>query len=292
VRFDPALLASLTELADLAPLHNPPAVAILRAALSRWPDVPQVACFDTAFHTALPAAARIYPLPWSWYEEWGIRRYGFHGLSVEWSLARAGELLGRPADELWLVVAHLGGGCSVTAVAAGRSVDTSMGYTPLEGLMMGTRAGSVDPGILLEVLADRDVSLPDLTDALLHRSGLLAIGNSSGARELESRAATGDERAALALAMFARHAAAGIAAAATALPSFDALVFTGGIGEHSGLLRSAITARLGALGVEPLSESSVGEDGVLSEPKARVAVVRIEAREDVVIARAATTLLA
>lgn len=292
VRFDPALLASLTELADLAPLHNPPAVAVLRAALSRWPDVPQVACFDTAFHTGLPAAARIYPLPWSWHEEWGIRRYGFHGLSVEWSLARAGELLGRPADELGLVVAHLGGGCSVTAVAAGRSVDTSMGYTPLEGLMMGTRAGSVDPGILLEVLADRDVSLPDLTDALLHRSGLLAIGGSSGARELESRAATGDERAALALAMFARHAAAGIAAAATALPSFDALVFTGGIGEHSGLLRSAITARLGALGVEPLSESSVEKDGVLSERKARVAVVRIEAREDVVIARAATTLLA
>jgi acetate kinase len=292
VRFDPALLASLTELSDLAPLHNPPAVAVLRAALSRWPEVPQVACFDTAFHTTLPAPARIYPLPWEWYEEWGIRRYGFHGLSVEWSLARAGELLERPASELGLVVAHLGGGCSVTAVAAGHSVDTSMGYTPLEGLMMGTRAGSVDPGILLEVLADRAVSLPDLTDALLHRSGLLAIGGSSGARELETRAATGDERAALALAMFARHAAAGIAAAATALPSFDALVFTGGIGEHSALLRSAITARLGALGVEALPESSVEKDGVLSGAGARVAVLRVEAREDLVIARAAATLLA
>ncbi len=287
-----AVVGSLDELSDLAPLHNPLAVAVIRAALSQWPDLPQVACFDTAFHATLSPAARIYPLPWEWYTDWGIQRFGFHGLSVEWSVLRAAAMLGRPSGELSLVVAHLGGGASVTAVERGRTVDTSMGYTPLEGLMMGSRAGSVDPGILLEVLTGREVSLPDLTDILLHRSGLLSIGGSSSARELEERAGRADERAALALEMFARHAAAGVAAAATALPSFDALVFTGGIGEHSGLLRSAITARLGVLGIVPLPESSVGGDAFLSGSDAPVAVLRVEAREDLIIARAAASLLA
>ncbi|HET8587056.1 MAG TPA: acetate/propionate family kinase [Candidatus Limnocylindria bacterium] len=292
----PTLLGSsvvtvLDELSDLAPLHNPPAVGVMRAALSRWPELPQVACFDTAFHASLPPAERIYPLPWEWYADWGIQRFGFHGLSVEWSIARAAALLGRPADELALVVAHLGGGASVSAVLRGRSVRTSMGYTPLEGLMMGSRAGSVDPGLLLEVLADRGVSLPDLTDVLLHRSGMTAIGGSSSARSLEERAASGDERAALALDMFARHAAAGIAAAATALPRLDALVFTGGIGEHSGAARVAITSWLAPLGVPLLAEAPAEEDAVLSPPDAAVTVLRIEAREDLVIARAAASLL-
>jgi acetate kinase len=292
----PTLLGSsvvevLDDLSDLAPLHNPPAVAVIRAALSRWPKLPQVACFDTAFHVTLPPAERIYPLPWEWYEDWGIQRFGFHGLSVEWSVSRAAAMLHRPAEELCLVVAHLGGGASVTAVLRGRSVRTSMGYTPLEGVMMGSRAGSVDPGILLELLADRGVPLSDLSDILLHRSGLTAIGGTSSARSLEERSAAGDERAALALDMFARRAAAGIAAAATALPRLDVLVFTGGIGEHSGAARAAITSWLAPLGVPLLPGSTVEEDRVLSPTDAPVAVLRVEAREDLVIARAAAVLL-
>jgi acetate kinase len=287
-----AVVGALDELADLAPLHNPPAVAVIRAALSRWPDVPQVACFDTAFHATLPPAERIYPLPWEWYADWAIQRFGFHGLSVEWAVARAAALLDRPAEELALVVAHLGGGASVTAVLRGRSVRTSMGYTPLEGLMMGTRAGSLDPGVLLEVLSDRSVSVDSLTDTLLHRSGLLAIGGSSSARKLEERSASGDERAALALDMFARRAASGIAAATTALPRLDALVFTGGIGEHSGAARAAITSWLAPLGVPLLPGSPVDVDSVISPPDAGVSVLRVEAREDLVIARATASLLA
>jgi acetate kinase len=287
-----AVVGALDELADLAPLHNPPAVAVIRAALSRWPDVPHVACFDTAFHATLPPAERIYPLPWEWYEDWGIQRFGFHGLSVEWSVSRCAGLLDRDRDQLAMVVAHLGGGASVTAVLNGRSVRTSMGYTPLEGLMMGSRAGSVDPGILLEVLTDRGVSVDSLSDMLLHRSGLTAIGGSPSARSLESRSAAGDERAALALDMFARHAAAGIAAAATSLPRLDALVFTGGIGEHSGAARAAITSWLAPLGVPLLPGADVESDALISPPDAAVAVLRIEAREDLVIARAAASLLA
>jgi acetate kinase len=293
----PTLLRSsvvgvLDQVSDLAPLHNPPAVAVMRAALSRWPELPQIACFDTAFHATLPPAERIYPLPWEWYADWGIQRFGFHGLSVEWSVSRAAALLGRPAEELSVVVAHLGGGASVTAVLGGRSVRTSMGYTPLEGLMMGSRAGSVDPGVLLEVLTEGDVSLTDLTDILLHRSGLTAVGGSANARLLEDRAADGDERAALALDMFARHAAAGIAAVATALPRLDALVFTGGIGEHSGASRAAISSWLAPLGIPLLDDAAVEQDAVVSPPHAAVAVLRVEAREDVVIARAAASLLA
>jgi acetate kinase len=289
---DPSVVGVLDEVSDLAPLHNPPAVAVIRAALSRWPDVPQVACFDTAFHATLPPPERIYPLPWEWYADWGIQRFGFHGLSVQWSLSRAAALMGRSAEDVALLVAHLGGGASVTAVLGGRSVRTSMGFTPLEGLMMGSRAGSVDPGILLEVLTDRGLSLPQLTEVLLHGSGLAAIGGTSSARSLETQAAAGDERAALALDMFARHAAAGIAASATALPRLDALVFTGGIGQHSGAARAAITSWLGPLGVPLLPDANVEADAVISPPNSAVAVLRIEAREDLVIARAAASLLA
>ncbi len=280
------LLETLDELARLAPLHNPPAIAVIRAAAELLPDLPQVACFDTAFHATLPDAARIYPLPWEWYERWGIRRYGFHGLSVEWSVSRAAQLLGRPPEALNLVVAHLGGGCSVTAVAGGRSVDTSMGYTPLEGLMMATRGGSVDPGILLELLADGRLDAPGLTDALLHRSGLLAIGGSANGAEVEALADAGDERAALALEMFARRAAAGVAAAATSLPSLDALIFTAGIGEHSARLRGAIADRLGGLGIPRLDSGAANADEMLATSPQGVSVLRSEAREDLVIARA------
>jgi acetate kinase len=272
VLVDDGVLEGIEAMAGFAPLHNPVAAQVIRAARSALQDVPQVAVFDTAFHATLEPAEYRYPLPARWYEEWGIRRFGFHGISVAWSAQRASELLRRPASELNLVVAHLGNGCSVTAVAGGRSVSTSMGLTPLEGLMMGTRAGSIDPGILLYLLRQGRVDAAGLESALDHESGLVAIASS-------------------ALEMFAHRAASGIAATATALPSIDALVFTGGIGEHAARVRQSIVARLGVLGLDPIEAIDLNQDGPLSGAKARIAVLRIEAREDALIAREAERLL-
>jgi len=231
-RVDKQLIETIERLDVLARLHNRRAAAVMRFCVAELPDVDHVACFDTAFHAALPEEAWRYPLPAEWVERFGIRRFGFHGLSVEWAARRAAELLGQPPEELRLVVAHLGSGCSVTAVHGGRSVDTSMGFTPLEGLMMGTRAGSVDPGILLH-LAARGMSPDELAEGLAERSGLLAVASSYDVRDLALRSSAGDAGARLGLQMFARHAAAAIAAATTALDRLDALVFTGGIGQHS-----------------------------------------------------------
>jgi acetate kinase len=288
------VLSELDRLRDLAPLHNGPALEVVSAARDAFPDLPQVACFDTAFHAGIPQAARTYPLPWEWSESWALRRFGFHGLSVAWSAERAAALLGRPLDELGVVVAHLGSGCSVTAVQGGRSVDTSMGMTPLEGLMMGTRSGSVDPGMLLELLDDGRVELEELRDALQTRSGLLGVsGVSADLRRVESAAVSGDVRAALALEMFVRRAAAGIAAVATALERLDALVFTAGIGEHAAEVRAAICGRLRPLGVPSVLNppSDDAPDQLLSLPGSAVAVLRVEAREDLVIAREVARLL-
>lgn len=267
-RIDDATLAALRELFPLAPLHLPLAERAIVAARRALPDVPHVAVFDTAFHRDLPRAAYLYPLPYEWHELWHVRRYGFHGLSVEWSVERAAEALGRPAAALGIVVAHLGSGCSVTAVWEGRSADTSMGMTPLEGVMMGTRAGSIDPGILLSLLRDGRLDLAALDDALERRSGLLGVsGTSADIRTVLAAADGGDERAALAVSLFIRRAAAGVAAVATALPRVDALVFTGGIGENATDVTNAIVDRLTSVGL------------------AGIRVLRVEAREDVVIAR-------
>jgi acetate kinase len=252
-----------------------------------------VAAFDTAFHARLPADAVRYAVPARWAAEWGVRRYGFHGLSVEWSTLRASELLARPTAELSIVVAHLGSGCSVTAVEGGRSVDTSMGMTPLEGLVMGTRAGSLDPGILLALLRDGRLTPAELAEDLDHRAGLLGLsGRSADVRELLSAEADGDEAARLALAVFVRRAAAGIAAAATALSRLDAIVFTAGIGEHSTEIRSRILGRLGALGIASDAASGSRHPEAVTgdwsvERRSGPAILRIAAREDVVIAAAA-----
>jgi acetate kinase len=289
---DDGVLGTLRGLVSLAPLHLPPALRVLDDAMARFPGVPHVCCFDTAFHVTLSEAETRYPVPDQWTIEWHIRRFGFHGLSVEWSAMRAAELLGRAADEVCLVVAHLGGGCSVTAVDGGRSVRTSMGYTPLEGLMMGTRSGSVDPGMLLTLLRDGRLGVEELGDHLEHRSGLLGVsGVSADVREVEAASDAGAPRAVLALAMFAARAASGIAAAATALPRIDAVVFTGGIGEHAGRLRGAIVDQLSVLGVGPVTAEETGADRILSHWDDGPRVLRIEAREDLVCARQATELL-
>ena len=292
VRVDDRVLRGIEALAEFAPLHNRLAAATIRAACSALPKVPHVAAFDTAFHATLTKEQFLYPVPWRWHREYGIRRFGFHGLSVEWSTRRAGELLNRPADRLALVVAHLGSGCSVTAVLNGRSVATSMGLTPMEGLMMGTRSGSIDPGILLYMLRTRRAGWRELETVLDHESGLVGVfGRAAGMRQIEKAAGEGNKRAQLAIDMFVSRAAAGIAAAATTLPRLDALVFTGGIGEHSASVRSAIAGRLAPLGISPVAATEVRNDAVISSRGGAVALLRVEAREDAVIACQTAELL-
>jgi acetate kinase len=278
---DDAVLERIRELSWLAPLHNPPAAAVIAAARTALPGITQAAAFDSAFHATLPKEAYVYALPYDWYAQWGYRRYGFHGLSVAWSAERAAALLKR--DDLGLVVAHLGNGCSVTAVWQGHSVSTSMGMTPLEGLVMGTRAGSIDPGILLAALRDHGLDARALEDVLENQSGLLGLsGRTSDMRELLAIASS-DDRAALAIAIFERSSAAAIAAAATALPRLDALVFTGGIGEHAATVRARIVRHLASIGVPPLDDTPVDGNRVLVATP--IAVLVVAAREDVVIAR-------
>lgn len=260
VLIDAEVERQLVEVTELAPLHNRPALDAIGEARRALPGVPHVAVFDTAFHATIPAAASTYALPDA-FRRAGVRRYGFHGLSVEW----AAEQVPVPR----LVVCHLGGGCSVTAVLDGRSVDTTMGLTPLEGVPMATRAGSVDPGALLHLLRT-GTSLDELDDALEHRSGLLGLsGLSADVRELERSEAP---EARLALEVYCYRIATAVGAMATALDGIDALVFTGGVGEHSARVRDGVCERLRFLG------------------DFRVEVV--EAREDVVAARAARALLA
>jgi acetate kinase len=287
----PDVIAEVDALRPLAPLHNGIAVSTMRAGLAEIPQVPHIAVFDTAFHSTLPEDAYRYAVPTKWYEEWGVRRYGFHGTSVAWSVERAATILSRPATDICLVVAHLGSGCSVTATDRGRSVATSMGLTPLEGLMMGTRSGSLDPGIVFYLLRQGRMSPNQLADQLDHNSGLLGVsGRSSDVRELLRFESEGDAAAGLALTIFVRRAAECIAAAATSLPKLDAIVFTGGIGENAAEVRCRIIARLGSIGVAPIPELAVREDAVLSAPGASPAVLRIEAREDLIVARAAARL--
>jgi acetate kinase len=273
---DDEVEGELAALADLAPLHNGPALTAIESARRALPHVPHVAVFDTAFHATLPPEASTYALPPRFREELGIRRYGFHGLSVQWATERV--------QAARLVVCHLGGGCSVTAVRDGRSVDTTMGFTPLEGVPMATRAGSVDPGALLHLLRTKTLSVDRLDRALEHESGLLGLGGSEDPRRLEGT---------LALAVYTYRIAGAVAAMAVALDGLDALVFTAGVGEGSAHVRREICARRGFLGVEldeAANESAVPDADVAS-PASSVRVVVVHAREDVVAARAARRLL-
>lgn len=286
---DDNVVTGIEAAAELAPLHNGVALETIAAGRELMPDVPHVACFDTAFHATLEPEAFRYPVPEHWFTEWGVRRFGFHGLSVEWSVRRAAELLGRSSAELNLVVAHLGSGCSVTAVEGGRSVDTSMGLTPLEGLMMGTRSGSIDPGVPFHLISRGQLDIEAVSDQLDHASGLLGVsGISSDMRQLLAAEEVGEEAPALAVAMFVRRAAAWIAAMATALPRLDAIVFTGGIGENASAIRRRIVDRLMVLGIDPLpADAERDGDRRLDLDNKPFAILRVEAREDLVIAAAA-----
>lgn len=247
---DARVRALLADVADLAPLHVTPALHMVDAARELLPDVPHVACFDTVFHKDLPTPARTYAVPERWRAEYGLRRYGFHGLSYSWALRRTAQALGRPLDNLQVVLVHLGGGCSACAVRNGRSVDTTMGFTPLEGLVMSRRSGSVDPGALLWLQRRHGLSADELDDALHRHSGLLGLSGTSGdTRDLVRARAEGDAAAALALATFTLSCRRGIASMAASLDRLDALAFTGEIGEDQPEVREEICSALTVLGV-------------------------------------------
>src|SRR5499433_4346751 len=286
VLVDERVEAYLRSLVDLAPLHQPPALHGIDLARRLLPGVPSVACFDTAFHAGLPAAAATYAIPQQWRDRYSLRRYGFHGLSHAYASRRAAELLGRHAERLRLVTCHLGAGASLAAVVDGRSVDTTMGFTPLEGLVMATRPGNVDPGLVLWLEQHGGLTEPDLSDALEHRSGLLALAGTADMREVQARAAAGDAAAMLAFDVFIHRLATGIGAMAAAAGGLDALVFTGGIGEHSPLVRAAATKRLGHLGVliDAGRNDDVEHDADISHARARARTLVVTAREDLQIA--------
>lgn len=286
---DTDVAAALAALDDLAPLHNPPARSLIDGLRREHPELTVVACFDTAFHTTLPAAAHTYALPRAWREDLGVRRYGFHGLSHRWASRRAAALVGRPVEELRTVTCHLGAGASLCAVSGGRSVDTTMGFTPLEGLVMATRSGSVDPGALLWLQSTAGLSVDEVAHGLEHEAGLLGLSGTSGdLREVLAARDDGDDRARLAVDVLVHRLRAGVAAMVAALDGVDVLVFTGGIGEHLPAIREGAAAGLAHLGVavDPsANQAAVGVEGDISAAGATVRTLVVTAREDLEIAR-------
>ena len=291
VRLDAEVERYLASLAPLAPLHQRAALGAISVCGRLLPGVPAVACFDTAFHGTLPKGASEYPVPADWRERLGVRRYGFHGLSHRQAARRAAEMVG--AGGLRCVTCHLGAGASLAAVQGGRAVDTTMGFTPMEGLMMATRSGSVDPGMLLWVQEQARLSAAEMLDALDRRSGLAGMSGTPDMRQVLSRRAAGDAGAALALEVYVHRLRAGIAAMAAAMDGLDALVFTGGVGERAAPVREETCAGLGFLGVAidaGLNRASE-PDADVSMAGARVRTLVVEAREDLEIAREVRAVL-
>jgi acetate kinase len=284
VRITPEIRSRITALADLAPLHNPPSLETLAAAEAELPGVPHAAVFDTAFHATLAPEAWTYPVPEKWTRDWGIRRFGFHGLSHAYCSRRAAELLGRPSEGLRLVICHLGHGCSASAVRGGRSVDTTMGFTPLEGLMMATRSGSIDPAIVLHVQHHHGLTVDQVEAALNHESGLQGVSGISGdMRQVVAAAGAGNQRAQLALAIYTLRVRQAIGALAVTMGGVDALVFTAGVGEHAGEVREAICAGLECLGLELDAQANAAckPDADVARPGSPGRILVIATREDV-----------
>lgn len=294
VRLTPDVRQRLGELTDLAPLHQPASLAGIDAVHTALPDLPAVACFDTAFHATLPDAAATYAIPRAWREELGVRRYGFHGLSHAYATRRAAQLLHTTPDRLRTVVCHLGAGASLAAVAGGVSVDTTMGFTPLEGLVMATRSGSVDPGALLWLHQHAHLPVQDITDGLEHHAGLAGLAGTPDMQQVLTRAEEGEPTARLALAVYVHRLRRGIAAMTAALGGLDVLVFTGGVGEHAAPVRQRTCDGLGHLGVrvDPDRNTTASPDADVSHPSAPTRTLVITAREDLEIATATRSVLA
>jgi acetate kinase len=283
VRITPEIRTRITALAELAPLHNPPSLEALAAAEGALPDVPQVAVFDTAFHATLPPEAYTYPIPQRWTRDWGIRRYGFHGLSHAYCARRAAALLGRQPEELRLVVCHLGHGCSGSAIRGGKCVDTTMGFTPLDGLMMATRSGSIDPSIVLHVQQHHGLTLAQVETALNRESGLLGVsGISADMRQVLAAAKGGHDQARLALGIYTHRVRQAIGALAVTMDGVDGLVFTAGVGEHAAEIRAAVCAGLECLGLELDAQSNTvcRPDADIARSTSRGRILVIATRED------------
>jgi acetate kinase len=289
VLVEPGVLSAIEAHNHLAPLHNPANLLGIRTALEKLPKIPQVAVFDTAFHQTMPPAAYLYALPMSLYREQGVRRYGFHGTSHRYVAEETVRMFGMKPNDHGLVIAHLGNGCSATAVLNGKSVDTTMGMTPLEGLVMGTRSGDVDPGVLIHLAHQIGLGIDDLDDLLNKKSGLLGLSElSNDMRTLEAAAQDGHEGARTAVAVFVHRLARHIGGLATSLPRLDAVGFTGGIGENSARIRSLTMTRLRALGIaedEVANQRTVrGESGIVSRGDGPIVAV-VPTNEEWMIAR-------
>ena len=285
---DRATVEALGAVRDLAPLHNPPALDALEALGRLRPGLPLVACFDTAFFADLPPAAATYAVPLAWTEKWGVRRFGFHGLSHAWASRRAAALLDRPDAAFRVVTGHLGAGASLAAVGGGAPLDTTMGFTPLDGLVMATRCGALDPGVLIWAQRHGGLSVDDLERVLDRESGLLGLSGLSGdVRAVVAAADRGDVACRLAIGVYLHRLRGSVAAMAAALGGLDALVFTGGVGEHSAVVRAGCCDGLGFLGVTLDADANTAADPgdrVISQEGGPVRVLVVEAREDLEIA--------
>jgi len=282
------VIANIEKCSAYAPLHNPAHLEGIKAAMTFAADVPHVAVFDTAFHQTMSPTSFLYALPYSFYQEHGIRRYGFHGTSYRYVCGEAARLLDIPLENSALVVAHLGNGASATAILNGKSVDTTMGFTPLEGLIMGTRSGDLDPSLVAYMAEITETSATDIVRLLNKKSGLLGISElSSDVRELQKAAEDGHAGAILAIEMFVHRLAKYIGALSTCLPRVDALVFTGGIGENSSLIRGKTIQRLASIGYaldEEMNETRVGDNQGLITLTTSVKAVMINTNEELMIA--------
>ncbi|MFE1243597.1 acetate kinase [Fictibacillus sp. NPDC058756] len=282
------VLKEIEEISYLAPLHNPANVVGIKAFKNVLPNVPAVAVFDTAFHQSMPEKSFLYSLPYEYYEQYGIRKYGFHGTSHKYVSERAAELLGRPVEQLRLLSCHLGNGASIAAIEGGKSIDTSMGFTPLAGVTMGTRSGNIDPSLIPYIMQKTGQSAEEVLNVLNNKSGMLGVsGFSSDLRDIESEAEKGNERAELALEVFASRIHKYIGSYAARMAGIDAIIFTAGIGENSTAVRERVLRGLEFMGVywDPALNQVRGKEAFISYPHSPVKVIVIPTNEEVMIAR-------
>jgi acetate kinase len=282
------VLSKIEELSDLAPLHNPANITGIQAFKRVLPNVPAVVVFDTAFHQSMPESSYLYSLPYEYYEKYGIRKYGFHGTSHKYVSQRAAELLGRPVEQLRLISCHLGNGASIAAIEGGKSIDTSMGFTPLAGVTMGTRSGNIDPALIPYIMEKTNHTVEEVLDILNKKSGMLALsGFSSDLRDIEIQAKQGNSRAKLALDVFANRIHKYIGSYSARMNGVDAIIFTAGIGENSDTIRENILRGLEFMGVywDPALNKVRGEEAFINYPHSPVKVIIIPTNEEVMIAR-------
>lgn len=290
----PEVLKTIEECNDLAPLHNPANLIGIRACQELMPNVPMVAVFDTAFHQTMPEEAYLYGLPYEYYEKYKVRRYGFHGTSHSFVSKRAAEVAGKPYEDLKIIVCHLGNGASLSAVKNGKSVDTSMGLTPLEGLIMGTRSGDMDPAIMEFIAKKENLDIAGVMNVLNKKSGVLGLsGVSSDFRDIEEAAEAGNDRAAKALAAYNYRVVKYIGAYTAAMDGVDVIAFTAGLGENGKSMRKAVCEHLSYLGIKIDDEANSvrGKDIVISTPDSKVKVMVIPTNEELAIARETLALV-